>query len=184
MTTRRNFLAGSAAVLVAAVGASSVLGMRVAVASEGPLATATNFGHDLITLPVEPVEKTEAEWRALLSPEQFAVLREEATERPFTSDLLKIKTKGTYACAGCALPLYRSEVKFDSRTGWPSFSEGIEGALDTKNDYGLFVPRTEVHCIRCGGHQGHIFEDGPKPTGNRHCINGIALTFVADDATG
>ncbi len=177
---RRTFLlaAGSAAM----VGLAVMPGLRVSArAASDPLATETTFGHDLLPDPVGRVEKTAEQWKALLSPEEYAVLREEATERPFTSPLLEIKETGTYACAGCDLPLYRSETKFDSRTGWPSFYEGIAGALGTKRDFGLFLPRTEVHCIRCEGHQGHIFTDGPAPTGNRHCINGVAMKFVPDD---
>ena len=126
---------------------------------------------------------TEAEWRAKLTPDQFAVLRQEATERPFTSPLLHEKRTGTYHCAGCDLPLYASETKYDSRTGWPSFYDALENAVGTKRDYKLFLPRTEVHCRRCGGHLGHVFEDGPPPTGLRHCINGLALTF-RPQATG
>lgn len=122
-------------------------------------------------------ELTEAEWRERLTANQFAVLRQEATERPFTSPLLHEKRTGDYLCAGCGLPLYASETKYDSGTGWPSFYDALENAVATKRDYKLLVPRTEVHCRRCGGHLGHVFEDGPPPTGLRHCINGIALTF-------
>ena len=120
---------------------------------------------------------TEEEWRERLTPNQFAVLRKEATERPFTSPLLNEKRTGTYNCAGCDLPLYASETKFDSRTGWPSFYDALENAVGTRRDFKLVIPRTEVHCRRCGGHLGHVFNDGPPPTGLRHCINGLALTF-------
>jgi peptide-methionine (R)-S-oxide reductase len=120
----------------------------------------------------------EAEWRKRLSPEQYHVLREEGTERPGSSPLNAEKRKGTFVCAGCALPLFRSEAKYESGTGWPSFYEGIPGSLGTKTDYKIIYPRTEYHCIRCGGHQGHVFDDGPKPTGKRYCNNGVALRFV------
>ncbi len=120
---------------------------------------------------------TEAQWRERLTPNQFSVLRQEATERPFTSPLLHEKRTGDYLCAGCEQPLYASETKYDSGTGWPSFYDAIENAVATKRDYKLLYPRTEVHCSRCGGHLGHVFNDGPPPTGLRHCINGIALTF-------
>jgi peptide-methionine (R)-S-oxide reductase len=125
---------------------------------------------------------TEQEWRTLLSPDQYAVLREEATERAFTSDLLHEKREGTYNCAGCDLPLYASDTKFDSGTGWPSFYDSLPDAVETRTDYKLIFPRTEVHCRRCGGHLGHVFNDGPPPTGLRHCINGIALKFEPQTA--
>ncbi|MDZ7601653.1 MAG: peptide-methionine (R)-S-oxide reductase MsrB [Hoeflea sp.] len=120
---------------------------------------------------------SEAEWRAKLTEQQFAVLREEATERAFTSPLNDEKRKGMYHCAGCDLPAYSSEAKYDSGTGWPSFWTSEDGAIGTKKDRSLFSVRTEVHCSRCGGHFGHIFDDGPAPTGMRHCLNGLALTF-------
>ncbi|MEP3437996.1 MAG: peptide-methionine (R)-S-oxide reductase MsrB [Hoeflea sp.] len=120
---------------------------------------------------------SEAEWREKLSPQQFAVLREEATERAFTSPLNDEKRKGVFHCAGCDLPAYSSEAKYDSGTGWPSFWKAEEGAIGTKEDRSLFSTRTEVHCRRCGGHFGHIFDDGPAPTGMRHCLNGVALSF-------
>jgi peptide-methionine (R)-S-oxide reductase len=121
---------------------------------------------------------SDAQWRQKLTPAQYAVLREEGTERPFTSPLNAEKRKGTYRCAGCELPLFASETKFDSGTGWPSFHTALPDAIDTKIDFKLVLPRTEYHCTRCGGHQGHVFDDGPQPTGKRYCNNGVALTFV------
>lgn len=134
------------------------------------------------------IELTEAEWRERLTPAQFAVLRDHATERAFTNEhlgerspLLAEARPGSYTCAGCDLPVYRSETKFDSRTGWPSFWDAIEGAVGTRDDYRLLIfRRTEVHCARCGGHLGHIFDDGPPPTGLRHCLNGLAMNFIPD----
>ena len=121
----------------------------------------------------------EDEWRKRLTPEQFQVLRQEGTERAGTSPFNAEKRKGTYVCAGCELPLFKSETKYESGTGWPSFYDFIPGSLGTKTDYKIVYPRTEYHCIRCGGHQGHVFDDGPKPTGKRYCNNGVALKFVA-----
>ncbi|TIL61426.1 MAG: peptide-methionine (R)-S-oxide reductase MsrB [Mesorhizobium sp.] len=123
------------------------------------------------------VTKTEAEWRAVLSDAAFNVLRKEGTEYPGTSPLLNEHRKGIFACAGCDLPLYSSETKFDSGTGWPSFWQEIPNAVGMTADRSLGMTRTEVHCRRCGGHLGHVFDDGPPPTGLRHCINGVALTF-------
>jgi peptide-methionine (R)-S-oxide reductase len=127
---------------------------------------------------IEKIHKTPKEWKALLTPEQYHVLREEGTERPHTSPLLHIKQKGEYVCAGCELPLFTSEMKYDSGTGWPSFFTSIEGRLETQTDFKLILPRTEYHCARCEGHQGHVFDDGPPPTGQRWCNNGVALKFV------
>ncbi|PZO79672.1 MAG: peptide-methionine (R)-S-oxide reductase [Mesorhizobium amorphae] len=124
-----------------------------------------------------PVSKTEAEWRAQLSEQQYSVLREEATEYAGTSPLNHEKRRGLFHCAGCDNGLYSSETKFDSGTGWPSFWQAEPNAVGTKEDNSLFMVRTEVHCARCGGHLGHIFDDGPQPTGKRHCINGVALNF-------
>jgi peptide-methionine (R)-S-oxide reductase len=129
-------------------------------------------------LKIERIVKTEDEWRKILTPTQFAVLRQEGTELPFSSPLDNEKRKGTFACAGCDLPLFDSKTKFDSRTGWPSFYAPIPDRVETKVDYKMIVPRDEYHCARCGGHQGHVFNDGPKPTGLRYCNNGVALKFI------
>jgi len=123
------------------------------------------------------VTKTDAEWKQMLSPEQYSVLRHEATERPFTSPLLEEHRKGTFACAGCELPLYASDTKFDAGTGWRSFWESLPQSIGTREDSTLGMVRVECHCGRCGGHLGHIFDDGPPPTGKRHCINGLSLNF-------
>lgn len=125
---------------------------------------------------------TDADWRERLTPEQFRVLRREGTERPFTSPLNDEKRAGVYHCAGCDLPLFDASMKFDSGTGWPSFWDALPGALGTKIDRRLWTPRIEYHCIRCNGHQGHVFEDGPRPTGQRWCNNGVALTFRPAEA--
>jgi peptide-methionine (R)-S-oxide reductase len=161
MIDRRRFLLGGA----------SLLGLA---ATAGILAKAW-----AANTPAETFEitKTEAEWRAILTPEQYAVLREEATARAGTSPLLDEHRKGTFHCAGCDLPLFSSETKFDSGTGWPSFWAEIEGAVGYKEDATFFMARTEEHCSRCGGHLGHVFDDGPPPTGKRHCINGVSLAF-------
>lgn len=125
------------------------------------------------------ISKTEEEWRKVLTPEQFDVLRKHGTERAHTSPLDKQYAKGTYLCAACDLPLFSSETKFNSRTGWPSFFEPIEGAIGISVDKSFFMTRIEVHCRRCGGHLGHVFDDGPAPTGKRYCMNGVTLKFIA-----
>ena len=150
--TRRGFLATSAA----------MLGL-------GGAAAAESF----------EISRSKAEWQAMLSDLEYKVMREEATERAYTSPLNDEKRAGTFLCKGCDLPLYASETKYDSGTGWPSFYEALPNAVETKPDRSLFMVRTECHCRRCGSHLGHIFDDGPPPTGKRHCINGVSLTFRA-----
>lgn len=164
MATRRGILMGGGAVGALAALAGGLIWRG------GPKAQAAETGSFEVTL-------TEAEWRERLSPEAYAVLREEATERPFSSPLDKLTDGGIYACAGCAQEVYASEAKYDSGTGWPSFYESLPDAVGTRTDYKLLYPRTEVHCGRCGGHLGHVFNDGPEPTGMRHCLNGVALAF-------
>ena len=128
----------------------------------------------------QKLTKSKDEWRALLDPEQYAVLFEEATERPFSHEMNEEKRAGTFLCAACGLPLFTSEAKFGSGTGWPSFTQAIEGNVEKKRDVKLLMPRTEYHCRRCGGHQGHVFNDGPQPTGQRWCNNGSALKFIPE----
>lgn len=128
------------------------------------------------------IEKTAEQWRETLTDEQFYILRKEGTEPAFSSALNNEKRPGRFVCAGCRLPLFSSETKYDSRTGWPSFWEALPDAVGTKTDFKLILPRTEYHCARCGGHQGHVFDDGPKPTGKRYCNNGLALAFEASNA--
>ncbi|MDP1693416.1 MAG: peptide-methionine (R)-S-oxide reductase MsrB [Burkholderiaceae bacterium] len=166
--TRRQWLG-----LLSSLGLSS-LSSRAAQAAPADTKTA---------LPrIEPLLLTNAQWRQRLTPAQYDVLREEGTERPGSSPLNTEKRKGTYHCAGCDLALFASSTKYDSGTGWPSFFDTLPGAVQTKRDFHLVLPRTEYHCARCGGHHGHIFNDGPKPTGLRYCNNGVALKFVPEAA--
>jgi peptide-methionine (R)-S-oxide reductase len=135
------------------------------------------LGVDLIAAEKFEVTHTDAEWRRLLAPAQYAVLRQAATERPFSSPLDREKRRGAFACAGCDLDVFSSATKFDSGTGWPSFWKPLEDAVGTTTDMSLGMVRKAVHCRRCGGHLGHVFDDGPKPTGLRYCMNGVAMTF-------
>ncbi len=129
----------------------------------------------------EKIVKTDAEWQQALSDAAYRVLRHEGTERAFTSALNDEKRKGTFVCAGCGQALFTSDMKFDSGTGWPSFSTTLPGVFETSRDFRLVWPRTEYHCARCGGHHGHVFDDGPAPSGKRFCNNGVALRFVPDE---
>lgn len=145
------------------------------VAAGGAVAGSLSMKADAGTFPIR---KTEDEWRAQLTPEQFRVLREHGTERAGTSPLNNEKRGGVFHCAGCEQPLFTSDTKYESGTGWPSFFRPLPGAVGTKTDRSFFMTRTEVHCSRCGGHLGHVFDDGPAPTGLRYCMNGVALKFV------
>ena len=128
----------------------------------------------------DDIVKSEDEWKKCLTPEEFHILRKEGTERSFSHPLNKEYRPGKYVCAGCETPLFKSDMKFDSGTGWPSFYTTLPGVFETKSDRKLFMQRTEYHCARCGGHHGHVFEDGPDPTGLRYCNNGTALKFIPD----
>jgi peptide-methionine (R)-S-oxide reductase len=157
---------------------STLIGLAAAAGSGRPLLADTKAPKIEKVDKIEKITKSPEEWRKVLTPVQFAVLREEATERPFTSPLNNEKRKGAFICAGCDLPLFDSKTKYDSGTGWPSFYDVIPGRVESMTDHKLILPRTEYHCARCGGHQGHVFDDGPKPTGLRYCNNGVALKFV------
>ena len=174
---RRNFIAlfaGTIAVPAATIGVH-----RTILASEEPqLPESVKVTLDK-DQQVEKIELSNAEWKKRLTPEEYHILRKAGTERPYSSHLNDEKRAGIYACAGCDLPLFESGTKFDSGTGWPSFYDVIPNHVETSVDYKIIIPRTEYHCARCGGHHGHVFKDGPAPTGLRYCNNGIALKFEA-----
>lgn len=161
VSSRRRFLSGTAAIFTAA----AFLPRALLAAEKAKLSKPFEVTH------------SEKEWRRLLSPEQFAVLRAQDTEAPYSSVLNKEKRRGIFYCAGCNLPLFSSATKFESHTGWPSFYQPLKNAVGTSEDDSLMMTRIEVHCRRCGGHLGHVFDDGPKPTGLRYCMNGVALVF-------
>lgn len=165
--TRRGFVLTGAASFVYGLTALNLVGMRYAHAAE-----TTTF----------EVTHSDAEWRKLLTPTQYAVLRQERTERPFSSPLNAEHREGHFLCAGCNLPLYSSKTKFDSGTGWPSFWQALSNAVRERNDTSLGMIRTSISCRRCGGHLGHVFDDGPEPTGLRYCMNGVAMHFEAGPA--
>lgn len=181
---RRSFVLGAGAALAAGAGLASAA--NTAGSPDGAVAVAGLQRRwkellapgAIVATDLTPVTRTDAEWRSLLSPLAFEVLRREGTERPWSSPLDGEKRAGVFVCAGCALPLFSSAMKFDSGTGWPSFFTTIPGVFATKVDTKLIVPRTEYHCVKCGGHQGHVFDDGPAPTGLRYCNDGVALRFI------
>ena len=166
MLTKRHFLLGGGALGVAAFSAWAREGTQT----------------DAVSAEIYPVMHSSEEWRKLLTPKQYAILREGDTEVPFTSALLNEHRAGVFACAGCDLDLFSSTTKYDSRTGWPSFWAPLDKAVAVSTDRSFAMIRTEVHCTRCGGHLGHVFNDGPKPTGLRYCMNGLAMTFKAEAA--
>ncbi len=167
MMTRRTLLT-----TLAALGFGGGPARAIGADSKSPAANVRNPS------AVAKISYTDAEWKSRLTPEQYRVLRHEGTESPGSSALNHEKRAGTFHCAGCELPLFASSAKFESGTGWPSFFQSLPDAVGTKTDYKLILPRTEYHCARCDGHQGHIFNDGPAPTGQRYCNNGVALKFV------
>ena len=181
---RRLMLHGMAAALLAGAGFARAQLQKVAAAGDKTVeALQANWKTLLakdakVASDASPLTKTDEEWRQLLGPDAYAVLRHEGTERPFTSPLNLEHRAGVFVCAGCALPLFTSAMQFESGTGWPSYFTTIPGVFATKGDTKLILPRTEYHCVKCGGHHGHVFDDGPAPTGLRYCNNGVALRFI------
>lgn len=173
---RRTFIQSALALAAAPLAAPAVL--RLVRGDTVPMPNDTAGGAQ--QQAAQKLEKPKAEWRKLLTEAQYAVLFEEGTERPGSSALNAEKHVGTFVCAACYAPLFASTAKFESGTGWPSFFQPLAGRVATKRDFKMILPRTEYHCARCGGHQGHVFNDGPAPTGQRYCNNGVALRFVAD----
>jgi peptide-methionine (R)-S-oxide reductase len=183
---RRDLLAGVTALPILLIATRPTFGARVT-ADEARVAALRREWRSLLApgyaAPevTDRLERSRSNWQKLLDPAQFDVLREQGTERPFTSALNDEKRPGVFACAGCGLPLFTSAMKYDSGTGWPSFFTTIPDVFDTQTDWKIVVPRTEYHCVRCGGHHGHVFDDGPPPTGERWCNNGVALKFIPRD---
>jgi peptide-methionine (R)-S-oxide reductase len=180
---RRSLLTGIAAALTIGAGVAPARGDRKAAEAVDIKALQRDWKKLLakdakIATDTTPVKKSDEEWRQTLDPAAYKVLRHEGTERPFSSHLNGEHRPGVFVCAGCALPLFTSAMKFDSGTGWPSYFTTIPGVFETSNDTKLILPRTEYHCVKCGGHHGHVFDDGPPPTGLRYCNNGVALRFI------
>ena len=182
--TRRHLLQRLAALLAVPAGAASAQFVSKATAKTTSVEDLQRNWKTLlaknasVAADASPIVKSDAEWRMVLGPDAYAVLRHEGTERPFTSPLNDEHRAGVFVCAGCALPLFTSAMKFESGTGWPSYFTTIPGVFATRSDHLLIVQRTEYHCAKCGGHHGHVFDDGPQPTGLRYCNNGVALRFI------
>jgi len=172
---RRTFIQSALALAAAPLAAHALTRL-----ADGETAPMPNDTAGAAQQPAQKLDKPKSEWRKLLTGPQYAVLFEESTERPGTSPLNAEKRAGTFVCAACHAPLFASAAKFESGTGWPSFYQPLPGRVATKRDFKMILPRTEYHCARCGGHQGHVFNDGPPPTGQRYCNNGVALRFVPE----